>query len=124
VAVLLLDREVASDKGCLGTAKEHPLAACGITRRAMWPYSALRTTYPCSPLVACRFPRGASASLAHLPTDVGELYNQARSCMAVSGYTGAVLVDRKLLMHIAVTQGADENRRSSTTWTTSPRTAS
>lgn len=62
--------------------------------------------------------------VAHLPTDVGELYNQARSCMAVSGYTGAVLVGRKLLMHIAVTQGADENRRSRTTWTTSPRTAS
>lgn len=46
----------------------------------------------------------------HLPTGVKELYAEARNCYSVGAYTSAVLVCRKLLMHIAVEQGAAANQ--------------
>ncbi len=45
-------------------------------------------------------------NVQHLPDDVGTLYDQARDAIAVGAYTAAVLVGRKLLMSIAVSQGA------------------
>jgi hypothetical protein len=45
-------------------------------------------------------------SVAHLPVDIEALYNEARNCVAASCYTAAVLIARKLLMNIAVAQGA------------------
>ena len=44
--------------------------------------------------------------VAHLPTEVAGLYEEARSCSAAGCYTSVVLACRKLLMHIAVAQGA------------------
>lgn len=44
----------------------------------------------------------------HLPSDVLALYEEARNCVAASSYTAAVLVCRKLLMNLAVSQGATE----------------
>lgn len=41
-----------------------------------------------------------------LPGDVDGLYREARNSVAVGSYTAAVLSCRKLLMHIAVAQGA------------------
>ncbi len=41
-----------------------------------------------------------------LPKDVEALYKEARNSVAVSAYTGSVLTCRKLLMNIAVAQGA------------------
>lgn len=46
----------------------------------------------------------------HLPTEIESLYREARNCMAVSSYTGAVLLCRKLLMNIAVSEGAKEGK--------------
>jgi hypothetical protein len=43
----------------------------------------------------------------HLPEDVAALYAEARNCMVVNAYTPAVLACRKLLMHVAVSQGAE-----------------
>ena len=48
-------------------------------------------------------------NVKHLPTDIEELYNEARRCIAVSAYTSAVMLCRILIMHIAVEEGADEN---------------
>lgn len=45
-------------------------------------------------------------NIQHLPDDVGAIYDEARNCMSLSSYTGAVLLCRKLLMHIAVDKGA------------------
>jgi hypothetical protein len=45
-----------------------------------------------------------------LPADIAALYNEARNCMAVHSYTAAVLICRKLLMNIAVSQKAKENQ--------------
>jgi hypothetical protein len=42
----------------------------------------------------------------HLPPDVESLYTEARNCAAASCYTAAVLICRKLLMNIAVSQQA------------------
>ena len=42
----------------------------------------------------------------HVPELVDQLYREARKCIAVGCYTSSVLTCRKLLMNIAVTQGA------------------
>ena len=39
---------------------------------------------------------------------VEELYNEARRCYSANAFTSVVLACRKLLMHIAVSKGADE----------------
>jgi hypothetical protein len=44
--------------------------------------------------------------VANLPNDVQALYREARNCVASSANTAAVLTCRKLLMSIAVAQGA------------------
>lgn len=41
---------------------------------------------------------------------VANLYKEARDSMSTSSYTAAVLCCRKLLMHIAVAQGAEEGK--------------
>jgi len=41
-----------------------------------------------------------------LPKDVGEAYDEARSCMAVGAFIAAESVCRKILMHVAVEKGA------------------
>ena len=46
-----------------------------------------------------------------VPEKVNNVYEEARSCYAVNAYTGTVLLCRKLLMHVAVDLGADENLR-------------
>ncbi len=48
--------------------------------------------------------------VSHVPTEVCSLYDEARRCMSVSAYTAAVLVCRKLLMHIAVEKNAPEGK--------------
>lgn len=46
------------------------------------------------------------AEVANVPPQVDALYREARNCIAASCYTAAVLTCRKLLMHLAVAQGA------------------
>ena len=41
---------------------------------------------------------------------VSALYEEARTCTSAGAYTSAVLSCRKLLMHIAVSQGAEEGK--------------
>ncbi|QDB99523.1 DUF4145 domain-containing protein [Mesorhizobium sp. 8] len=45
-------------------------------------------------------------SVDHVPKEVYDLYNEARSCVGIGAYTASVLASRKLLMNIAVSQGA------------------
>ncbi len=49
---------------------------------------------------------GFGDEVLHLPESVHAIYREARNCVAASCYTAAVLALRKLLMNIAVTQGA------------------
>ncbi|WP_297949669.1 DUF4145 domain-containing protein [uncultured Lactobacillus sp.] len=46
-----------------------------------------------------------------VPVNVNDVYEEARSCYAANAYTGTVLLCRKLLMHVAVDLGANENLR-------------
>lgn len=45
-----------------------------------------------------------------LPEKIANTYHEARQCTKVGAFTACVLVCRKMLMHIAVEQGADENK--------------
>lgn len=47
----------------------------------------------------------------HLPVEVEALYREVRDCVSTSAYTSSVLSCRKLLMNIAVSQGAREGLR-------------
>lgn len=44
-----------------------------------------------------------------LPEEIEEIYNEARACISVGAYTGAVMLFRKILMNFAVKEGAEEN---------------
>ena len=46
-----------------------------------------------------------------LPETVAALYEEIRRCVQYHAFTSAVLASRKLLMHIAVEQGASENMK-------------
>lgn len=48
------------------------------------------------------------SEVAHVPDELGSLYREARNCCAVGAYTASVLASRKMLMNIAVSQGAVE----------------
>jgi DNA-directed RNA polymerase subunit RPC12/RpoP len=50
-------------------------------------------------------------SVGDVPDSVRELYDEARRAMGVSSYTAAVLCCRKLLMHIAVSKGAQPGQQ-------------
>lgn len=47
-------------------------------------------------------------NVAHLPADIGKLYNEARECTSANAFTATILACRKILMHIAVQKGAKE----------------
>jgi hypothetical protein len=54
---------------------------------------------------------GFGASVGHIPSEqVEALYEEARNCMQVNVYTAAVMCCRKLLMNVAVSEGADEGK--------------
>lgn len=46
----------------------------------------------------------------NLPDNLASLYREARNCVSVGGCTASVLACRKLLMNIAVQQGAEEGK--------------
>ena len=48
-------------------------------------------------------------SVQMVPEQVHNLYEEARRCISTSAFTASVLASRKLLMHIAVDQGAKPN---------------
>lgn len=50
-------------------------------------------------------------SVMAVPDDLNALYEEARRCTSQNCHTGAVLLCRKILMNIAVTQGAEEGLR-------------
>ncbi|WP_431261130.1 DUF4145 domain-containing protein [Roseateles chitinivorans] len=46
----------------------------------------------------------------HLPSGLEKLYREARLCVSVNAFTASVLISRKMLMNIAVEQGAPEGK--------------
>src|SRR5688500_10069817 len=49
--------------------------------------------------------------VAHVPPDVASLYREARNAVAAGANTASVLTCRKLLMNLAVSQGAAPNKK-------------
>ena len=49
-------------------------------------------------------------SIEYLPEEVDKIYEEARDSFSVGAYTAVMLLCRKLLMHVAVDLGADENK--------------
>lgn len=45
----------------------------------------------------------------HVPSMISELYEEARSCTTNNNFTASVMCCRKILMHIAVEEGAKED---------------
>ncbi len=50
------------------------------------------------------------AEVEALPEGIGALYGEARAAYAASAFTASVLVCRKILMNVAVEEGADEGK--------------
>jgi len=48
-------------------------------------------------------------NIEYLPKEIEELYNEARRCFSIDAYTSVIMCCRKLLMHIACENGAEEN---------------
>ena len=49
-------------------------------------------------------------SFEHVPEVVNNIYNEARNCYQADAFTAVMLLCRKILMHIGVEQGAEENK--------------
>ena len=49
-------------------------------------------------------------SVKGLPLDLEKLYNEARDASSVGAFTACAMVARKVLMNLAVLEGAEENR--------------
>jgi len=47
----------------------------------------------------------------NVPTELSALYEESRKCTGQGCFTASVLICRKILMNIAVNQGADEGKR-------------
>jgi hypothetical protein len=47
------------------------------------------------------------SDVKHLPTEIQTIWGEIRTCTSHNAFTAAVLTGRKLLMHIAVSQGAN-----------------
>lgn len=97
------DREVASDVGWQGSTERahgfHDELSVAICPRCTLPTFLLENDLQ---IPGPKF----GEEIEHLPTDVEKLYSEARRAMGVSAYTSAVIAGRKLLMSIAVAQGA------------------
>lgn len=52
-----------------------------------------------------------AGKVAALPPHVDALYEEARRAMSINAYTAAVMAARKVLMNVAVAQGATEGQR-------------
>ena len=88
------DRDVASNRGYTADGP----AALPICPRCWLPTLFTTDSQVPAPMFG--------AKVESLPDNVAAVYNEARRCMSVGSCTGAVLLCRKLLMHIAVEKGA------------------
>ncbi|MBL9005901.1 MAG: DUF4145 domain-containing protein [Myxococcales bacterium] len=50
------------------------------------------------------------SSVEHVPDDTAALFEEARRAITVGAHTAAVMICRKILMHVAVEKGADKNK--------------
>jgi hypothetical protein len=92
---------IASEKGWSANAKHAQIYICHVcTRPSLFDYTEGEKQFPG---VVFGNP------VADIPEEsVALLYDEARNCTGARAYTAAVLSCRKLLMHVAVSKGAEE----------------
>ena len=49
-------------------------------------------------------------SIKNLPQDINDVYGEMRESYSAGAYTGVVLLGRKLIMHLAAVNGANQNQ--------------
>lgn len=93
-------RPAASGNGWVGapTARLLACTACSM------PYIDLRAENRTIP--GQRF----GSSVRNVPDQLARLYDEARDAASVSAYTACAMVARKVLMNLAVLEGAEENK--------------
>lgn len=50
------------------------------------------------------------SSITKMPAEIESIYNEARACISVGASTAAVMLFRKILMNLAVVEGAEEDK--------------
>jgi hypothetical protein len=93
---------VASEKGwsALGPPHNHPVGFLYICPECRGPVFHKH---------AVQFPIAAFGKpVPHVPKELNDLFEEARSCTSANAFTAAVLICRKMLMNIAVQEGAKE----------------
>jgi hypothetical protein len=97
------EREVASDKGFYS---DNAIPKHGVRG---WAYLCPMCSQPNYFCGEFRSPAPVPGqNVEDVPADVHDLYVEARRCVGISAFTASVLASRKLLMNIAVSQGASE----------------
>lgn len=91
--------EVGSDRGIHDRSKMHRVYICPICKLPTYVDRPRKIQVPGAPF---------GGDVEYVPPESAAIYREARNCMTVSAYTAAVLLCRKLLMHVAVTEGAPE----------------
>ncbi len=87
---------VANDKGYFDPDRQRRLYICPNCNNATFFDDTLR-----------QYPSVAPGNdVEHLPPELEQLYREARNCCSVAAFTASVLASRKMLMNIAVQQGA------------------
>lgn len=100
------DSEIASCKGWSGTYTSHAYRTS-----SAYIYVCHKCGRPTLVVGGCQFPTVAYGSrIENIPEkSIADLYSEARRCTTAGAYTAAVLCCRKIMMHVAVAQGASEN---------------
>ena len=94
---------ISSDKGYLASANGRIYPFIFICHSCNKPsFIRQHVITPAAPL---------GRTVAKLPDDIEQLYEEIRGATSVNAYTAAVMTARKLLMHIAVEKGAKENKK-------------
>lgn len=95
----------------VGTDTGYSVTQGGIALIWICPFCTLPTLFESTKGVERQIPGVAPGNeVEHLPADVAVLYTEARNCVSVNAFTAAVMAARKVLMNIAVEQGAKENQ--------------
>jgi hypothetical protein len=92
-------REVGSDRGYYSERGVGLIYICHLCGRPTFFYYADQTPAP-----------RIGGDVSHLPETLAVLYREARDCTSVAAYTAAVMLCRVILMNVAVSIGAPENR--------------
>jgi len=99
------DRQVSASEGywCverMGSTLMHEIAICPHCNQPTY-FERHQQTVPLPAFGDC---------VPHINNELIEsVYEEARRCTAIGGYTAAAMLCRKILMHVAVEKGADEN---------------